>query len=240
MRTPSDTSSKPSAIRLSASAGDPIAGNQNFLNAGPRGPLRSIRWLWRKLQTLSRRMRLSERRRTAVEPEVALLRDAEFRVAMSELHYPPIGPPKHAVPGGYPPRPSVTPGTNSSLGHPRTGPASRPDARSFGRSHLNGAQLHTVVTQTIPLSAPLSYDCVQAANGGQQQSPTQELLTCDKLSAAARLALRSDTGTFAAKQRSIKAQPLFAGRPSGRSPFWGFFFTVSHCSGTHAGDEGHA
>jgi alcohol dehydrogenase (cytochrome c) len=61
---------------------------------------------------------------------------------------------------------------------------------SFGRSHLNGAQLRTVVTQTMPLTAPgslkpdenaaviaylLSYDCVQAAGGGQQELPTGDL-----------------------------------------------------------------
>jgi hypothetical protein len=102
VRKPTDNSSKPPAVRLSTSAGNPIAGNQNSLNAGPRGPFRSIWWPWRLLQPLRPLMRLSEWRRTAVEPEVALLRDAEFRVALSELHYPPIGPPTHAVPGGYP------------------------------------------------------------------------------------------------------------------------------------------
>jgi alcohol dehydrogenase (cytochrome c) len=55
---------------------------------------------------------------------------------------------------------------------------------SFGRSHLNGAQLRTVVTQTMPLTAPgslkpeenaavvaylLSYNCVLASGGGQQE-----------------------------------------------------------------------
>jgi alcohol dehydrogenase (cytochrome c) len=60
---------------------------------------------------------------------------------------------------------------------------------SFGRSHLNGSQLRTVVTQTMPLTAPgslkpeenaavlaylFSYDCVQAAGGGQQEFPTSE------------------------------------------------------------------
>jgi mono/diheme cytochrome c family protein len=61
---------------------------------------------------------------------------------------------------------------------------------SFGRSHLNGSQLRTVVTQTMPLTAPgslkpdenaaviaylLSYNCVQAAGGGQQEFPTEDL-----------------------------------------------------------------
>jgi mono/diheme cytochrome c family protein len=61
---------------------------------------------------------------------------------------------------------------------------------SFGRSHLNASQLRTVVTQTMPLTAPgslkpdenaavmaylLSYNCVQAAGGGQQEFPTQDL-----------------------------------------------------------------
>jgi mono/diheme cytochrome c family protein len=61
---------------------------------------------------------------------------------------------------------------------------------SFGRSHLNASQLRTVVTQTMPLTAPgslkpdenaavlaylLSYDCVQAAGGGQQEFPTSDL-----------------------------------------------------------------
>ena len=61
---------------------------------------------------------------------------------------------------------------------------------SFGRSHLNGSQLRTVVTQTMPLTAPgslkpdenaaviaylLSYHCVQAAGRGQQEFPTGDL-----------------------------------------------------------------
>ena len=61
---------------------------------------------------------------------------------------------------------------------------------SFGRSHLNGSQLRTVVVQTMPLTAPgslkpdeyaalmaylLSYDCVQPSGGGQQEFPTQDL-----------------------------------------------------------------
>ncbi len=61
---------------------------------------------------------------------------------------------------------------------------------SFGRSHLNGSQLRTVVVQTMPLTAPgslkpdeyaavmaylLSYDCVQPAGGGQQEFPTVDL-----------------------------------------------------------------
>jgi mono/diheme cytochrome c family protein len=60
---------------------------------------------------------------------------------------------------------------------------------SFGRSHLNGSQLRTVVVQTMPLTAPgslkpdeyaavmaylLSYDCVQPAGGGQQEFPTKD------------------------------------------------------------------
>ena len=61
---------------------------------------------------------------------------------------------------------------------------------SFGRSHLNGSQLRTVVVQTMPLTAPgslkpeeyaavmaylLSYDCVQPAGDGQQPFPTEDL-----------------------------------------------------------------
>ena len=64
-----------------------------------------------------------------------------------------------------------------------TGPA-------FGHSHLNGAQLRTVVTQSMPLTAPgsltpgdyaavmaflLSYDCVQAGGNEQQPFPTTPL-----------------------------------------------------------------
>jgi alcohol dehydrogenase (cytochrome c) len=60
----------------------------------------------------------------------------------------------------------------------------------FGRSHLNASQLRTVVTQTMPLTAPgslkpdeyaavmaflLSYDCVQSAGDGQQPFPTTDL-----------------------------------------------------------------
>jgi mono/diheme cytochrome c family protein len=60
----------------------------------------------------------------------------------------------------------------------------------FGRSHLNASQLRTVVTQTMPLTAPgslkpddyaavmaflLSYDCVQPAGGEQQPFPTKDL-----------------------------------------------------------------
>lgn len=59
----------------------------------------------------------------------------------------------------------------------------------FGHSHLNGAQLRSVVTQTMPLTAPgsltpdeyaavmaflLSYDCVQPSVGGQQPFPTTD------------------------------------------------------------------
>jgi alcohol dehydrogenase (cytochrome c) len=61
---------------------------------------------------------------------------------------------------------------------------------SFGRSHLTGAQLRSVVTQTMPLTAPgslapdeyasvlaflLSYDCVAPAGGGQQPLPATDL-----------------------------------------------------------------
>jgi alcohol dehydrogenase (cytochrome c) len=61
---------------------------------------------------------------------------------------------------------------------------------SFGRSHLNGAQLRTVVVDTMPLTAPgslkpdenaaviaylLSYNCVQAAGDGRQELQAAEL-----------------------------------------------------------------
>src|ERR1700726_994571 len=39
MSQPTDKSSKPSVDRLTTSAGNPIADNQNSLSAGPRGPL---------------------------------------------------------------------------------------------------------------------------------------------------------------------------------------------------------
>jgi mono/diheme cytochrome c family protein len=57
----------------------------------------------------------------------------------------------------------------------------------FGHSHLNAAQLRSVVTQTMPLTAPgslkpddyaavmaflLSYDCVQPSGDGRQPFPT--------------------------------------------------------------------
>jgi hypothetical protein len=58
---------------------------------------------------------------------------------------------------------------------------------------------------------------------GQRNFPLRIYLTCNKLSAAARLALRSETGTLAAKQRSIKAQPLFAGRRERPIPLLGVF-----------------
>jgi alcohol dehydrogenase (cytochrome c) len=60
----------------------------------------------------------------------------------------------------------------------------------FGHSHLNAAQLRSVVTQSMPLTAPgslnpedyaavmaflLSYDCVQASGDGQQPFPTMDL-----------------------------------------------------------------
>ncbi len=60
----------------------------------------------------------------------------------------------------------------------------------FGRSHLTGAQLRTVVTTTMPMTAPaslkpeeyasimaflLSYDCVQPVGDGQQPFPTTDL-----------------------------------------------------------------
>jgi len=59
----------------------------------------------------------------------------------------------------------------------------------FGHSHLNGAQLRSVVTQSMPLTAPgsltpdeyaavmaflLSYDCVQPSSAGQQPFPSTE------------------------------------------------------------------
>jgi catalase len=39
MSNPTDSSSKPLGDRLTTSAGNPIADNQNSLSAGPRGPL---------------------------------------------------------------------------------------------------------------------------------------------------------------------------------------------------------
>jgi alcohol dehydrogenase (cytochrome c) len=60
----------------------------------------------------------------------------------------------------------------------------------FGHSHLNAAQVRTVVTKSMPLTAPgslkpddyaavmafmLSYDCVPPAGAGQQPFPTTEL-----------------------------------------------------------------
>jgi alcohol dehydrogenase (cytochrome c) len=60
---------------------------------------------------------------------------------------------------------------------------------SFGRSHLNASQLRTVVTQTMPLTAPasltpdqyaavmaylLSYDCVPPTGGGKVPFPTTD------------------------------------------------------------------
>jgi mono/diheme cytochrome c family protein len=60
----------------------------------------------------------------------------------------------------------------------------------FALSHLNAAQLRSVVTQTMPLTAPgslkaddyaavmaflLSYDCVKPSGGGQQPFPTLEV-----------------------------------------------------------------
>jgi hypothetical protein len=60
----------------------------------------------------------------------------------------------------------------------------------FGRSHLNASQLRSVVTPTMPLTAPgslkpddyaavmaflLRYDCVQPSGGGQQPFPTTDL-----------------------------------------------------------------
>jgi alcohol dehydrogenase (cytochrome c) len=61
---------------------------------------------------------------------------------------------------------------------------------SFGRSHLTAELVRTIVVQTMPLTAPgslkpdeyaavmaylLSYDCVQAAGGGQQPFPNSDL-----------------------------------------------------------------
>jgi mono/diheme cytochrome c family protein len=60
----------------------------------------------------------------------------------------------------------------------------------LGRSHLNAAQLRSVVTQSMPLTAPgslqpddyaavmaflLSYDCVQPAGNEEQPFPTTDL-----------------------------------------------------------------
>ncbi len=60
----------------------------------------------------------------------------------------------------------------------------------FGRSHLNAAELDSVVVQTMPLTAPgslkpdeyaavmaflLSYDCVQPAGDGKQPFPSTDL-----------------------------------------------------------------
>ncbi|MDB6090809.1 MAG: Pyrrolo-quinoline quinone [Gammaproteobacteria bacterium] len=62
--------------------------------------------------------------------------------------------------------------------------------QSFGRSHLNAAQLRRIVTQSMPLAAPgslpaadyaavmaflLSYDCVPPAGGTLQPFPTTDL-----------------------------------------------------------------
>jgi hypothetical protein len=85
MSKPNDNSSKPPAVRLTTSARKPIAGSHNSLSGGPCGALRSIRRPWRKLRLLPPLTRLSKWRRTPAESEVALLRDAEFRVALSEL-----------------------------------------------------------------------------------------------------------------------------------------------------------
>lgn len=83
-----------------------------------------------------------------------------------------------------------------------------PDPPSVGRSHLNGSQLRTVVFQTMPLTAPgsfepdeyaavmaylLSYDCAQPAGRGQQEFPPRTCLTCNTWSSAARLALQSES-----------------------------------------------
>ncbi|MBV8402549.1 MAG: PQQ-binding-like beta-propeller repeat protein [Acetobacteraceae bacterium] len=66
----------------------------------------------------------------------------------------------------------------------------------FGRSHLNASQLRTVVTQTMPLTAPgslkpgdyaavmaflLSYDCVQPAGDGQEPFPEKDLPDLQKV-----------------------------------------------------------
>jgi mono/diheme cytochrome c family protein len=60
---------------------------------------------------------------------------------------------------------------------------------SFGRSHLNAAQLRSIVVQTMPATAPgtlkpgeyaaviaylLSYNCVPASGGGKQPLPTTD------------------------------------------------------------------
>jgi alcohol dehydrogenase (cytochrome c) len=60
----------------------------------------------------------------------------------------------------------------------------------FGRSHLNASQLRSVVTQTMPLTAPgslkpddyaavmaflLNYDCIQPAGDGHQPFPIRDL-----------------------------------------------------------------
>ena len=64
--------------------------------------------------------------------------------------------------------------------------ANVPSYNPNNRAHLSGAQLRSVVTQTMPLTAPgslepdeyasvlaflLSYDCVAPADGGQQPLP---------------------------------------------------------------------
>jgi mono/diheme cytochrome c family protein len=70
----------------------------------------------------------------------------------------------------------------------------------FGHSHLNAAQLRSVVTQTMPLTAPgslapndyaavmaflLSYNCVKAAGDGQQPFPTNPLAALQQVTLGA-------------------------------------------------------
>ena len=54
----------------------------------------SIRRSWRILLRPLERLGIL-RRRTPAESEIALLRDAEFQIMLSELRYPPIGIPAH-------------------------------------------------------------------------------------------------------------------------------------------------
>jgi hypothetical protein len=70
---------------------------------------------------------------------------------------------------------------------------------SFGRSHLNAAQLRSIVVQTMPPTARgtlkpdeyaaviaylLSYDCVPPAGNGKQRFPTTDALSLKRLTGA--------------------------------------------------------
>jgi alcohol dehydrogenase (cytochrome c) len=90
---------------------------------------------------------------------------------------------------------------------------------SFGLSHLNAAQLQSVVTQSMPLTAPgslqpddyaavmaflLSYDCVKMAGDGRQPFPTTALPALQQVTLGASTCTPNNIGLLKAAASGAK------------------------------------